>query len=85
MLDYGSIGAIIGHEISHSFDDQGALFDASGRLRNWWTKADFAHFQAAGQNLAAEFDRYHPFPDVAVNGKQTLVKTSQTSPAWAPL
>ena len=72
VLDYGAIGATIGHEISHSFDDQGALFDATGRLRNWWTKEDFAHFEAAGKNLAAEFDRYHPFPDVAVNGKQTL-------------
>lgn len=72
VLDYGSIGAVIGHEISHSFDDQGALFDATGRLRNWWTKEDFAHFEAAGKKLAAEFDRYHPFPDVAVNGKQTL-------------
>jgi putative endopeptidase len=72
VLDYGSIGAVIGHEISHSFDDQGALFDAGGRLRNWWTKEDFAHFEAAGKALAAEFDRYHPFPDVAVNGEQTL-------------
>jgi putative endopeptidase len=72
VLDYGAIGAVIGHEISHSFDDQGALFDASGRLRNWWTKEDFAHFEAAGKKLAAQFDRYHPFPDVAVNGKLTL-------------
>jgi putative endopeptidase len=72
VLDYGSIGAVIGHEISHSFDDQGALFDASGRLKNWWTKADFAHFQQAGKRLAEEFDRYRPFPDVHVNGEQTL-------------
>jgi putative endopeptidase len=72
VLDYGAIGAIIGHEISHSFDDQGALFDASGRLKNWWSKEDFAHFEAAGQRLAAQFDAYHPFPDVHVNGKQTL-------------
>jgi predicted metalloendopeptidase len=72
VLDYGSIGAVIGHEISHSFDDQGALFDASGRLRNWWTKEDLAHFEAAGKNLAAQYDRYRPFPDVAVNGKLTL-------------
>jgi putative endopeptidase len=72
VLDYGSIGAVIGHEISHSFDDQGALFDASGRLKNWWTKADFAHFQEAGKRLAGEFDRYRPFPDVHVNGEQTL-------------
>ena len=45
-MDYGAIGAVIGHEISHSFDDQGALFDATGKLANWWTKEDFAHFQA---------------------------------------
>jgi putative endopeptidase len=72
VLDYGAIGATIGHEISHSFDDQGAQFDAEGRLRNWWTKDDFAHFEAAGRRLAEQFDRYHPFPDVAVNGRQTL-------------
>ncbi|MGB6605846.1 MAG: M13 family metallopeptidase [Steroidobacteraceae bacterium] len=72
VLDYGAIGAVIGHEISHSFDDQGALFDASGRLKNWWTPADFAHFQQAGKRLAAEFDGYRPFPDVHVNGEQTL-------------
>jgi putative endopeptidase len=70
--NYGSMGAIIGHEISHSFDDQGSQFDAEGRLLNWWTKADFDHFQAAGEALAAQFDAYRPFPDLAVNGKQTL-------------
>jgi putative endopeptidase len=70
--NYGSMGAIIGHEISHSFDDQGSQFDAEGRIANWWTKDDFAHFQAAGQGLAAQFDAYRPFPDLAVNGKQTL-------------
>src|SRR5205814_9236751 len=43
VMDYGAAGAIIGHEICHSFDDQGALFDATGRLNNWWTEADFAH------------------------------------------
>jgi predicted metalloendopeptidase len=70
--NYGSMGAIIGHEISHSFDDQGSQFDAEGRMANWWTKSDFDHFQAAGQALAAQFDTYRPFPDLAVNGKQTL-------------
>jgi putative endopeptidase len=70
--NYGSMGAIIGHEISHSFDDQGSQFDAEGRLANWWTKADFEHFTAAGAALAAQFDTYRPFPDLAVNGKQTL-------------
>jgi predicted metalloendopeptidase len=72
VMDYGSIGAVIGHEISHSFDDQGALFDASGKLQNWWTQEDFAHFEAAGQRLIAQFDAYHPFPDISVNGRQTL-------------
>jgi predicted metalloendopeptidase len=71
-MNYGATGATIGHEISHSFDDQGALFDAAGRLRNWWTPEDFAHFSASGEALARQFDAYHPFPDLAVNGKQTL-------------
>jgi len=71
-LNYGGIGTVIGHEISHSFDDQGALFDASGRLNNWWTPADFAHFQADGARLAAQFDAYEPLPGLHVHGKQTL-------------
>jgi len=70
--NYGSIGAVIGHEISHSFDDQGSQFDAQGRLANWWTKEDFDHFKEAGEALAAQFDTYRPFPDLAVNGHQTL-------------
>jgi putative endopeptidase len=70
--NYGSMGAIIGHEISHSFDDQGSQFDAEGRLANWWTKEDLDHFRAAGEALAAQFDMYKPFPDLAVNGHQTL-------------
>jgi len=70
--NYGSMGAIIGHEISHSFDDQGSQFDAEGRMVNWWTKADFDHFKSAGEALAAQFDAYKPFPDLAVNGRQTL-------------
>lgn len=70
--NYGATGATIGHEISHSFDDQGAQFDSQGRLRNWWTPADLAQFQKAGEALADQFDAYKPFPDVAVNGRQTL-------------
>jgi predicted metalloendopeptidase len=72
VMDYGAIGATIGHEISHSFDDQGALFDAHGRLKNWWQPDDFEHFRASGARLAAQFDGYKPFADLAVNGKQTL-------------
>jgi predicted metalloendopeptidase len=71
-LNFGATGATIGHEISHSFDDEGSQFDAQGRLENWWTPADFAHFKAASAKLVAEFDSYRPFPDLAVNGQQTL-------------
>jgi len=69
---YGAIGAVIGHEISHTFDTQGSAFDSTGRLRNWWKPADLAHFKAATAGLAAQYDAYKPFPDLAVNGKQTL-------------
>jgi putative endopeptidase len=71
-MDYGATGATIGHEISHSFDDQGALFDASGRLFNWWTKDDFAHFEESSAQLVRQYDGYRPFPDLAVNGKLTV-------------
>ena len=71
-VNYGAIGSIIGHEISHSFDDQGSQFDAQGRLRDWWTKADMEHFKAASSKLVAQFSAYKPFPDLAVNGQLTL-------------
>ena len=71
-MDYGAIGAIIGHEVSHSFDDSGALFDAAGRFRNWWTDEDKAHFDASSAQLVRQYDAYRPFPDLAVNGKLTL-------------
>jgi predicted metalloendopeptidase len=71
-LDYGAMGATIGHEVSHSFDNAGALFDSHGRLRNWWTAEDFKHFKASSAQLAAQYDAYRPFPDLAINGKQTL-------------
>jgi predicted metalloendopeptidase len=71
-MDYGSAGATIGHEVSHSFDDQGALFDAEGKVDNWWTPEDLAHFQASAEALVKQFDGYRPFPDLAVNGRQTV-------------
>jgi len=71
-VKYASIGATIGHEISHSFDDEGALFDASGRFANWWTPADAEHFRAAGARLVSQYDAYRPFPDLALNGQLTL-------------
>lgn len=73
-FNYGAIGAVIGHEISHTFDSEGAAFDAEGRLRNWWTEADLAHFNAATARLVAQYDSYKPFPDLSVNGKQTLAE-----------
>jgi putative endopeptidase len=70
--NFGAMGATIGHEISHSFDDQGSQFDAQGRLTNWWTPQDLDHFKAAGEALAAQYDAYRPFPDLAINGHQVL-------------
>jgi predicted metalloendopeptidase len=71
-FNYGAIGAVIGHEISHSFDNNGALFDARGALRNWWTPADFSRFQKAGDALASQYDAYEALPGLHVNGKLTL-------------
>jgi predicted metalloendopeptidase len=71
-FNYGAIGATIGHEISHSFDTGGALFDASGAMRNWWTPADFKNFQAQADALAKQFDAYEALPGLHVNGKLTL-------------
>jgi len=71
-FNYGAIGSVIGHEVSHTFDAEGAAFDAKGALRNWWTPADLAHFEASTQKLVEQYDTYRPFPDLAVNGKQTV-------------
>jgi putative endopeptidase len=70
--NYGAIGSIIGHEISHTFDSEGAAFDSKGQVRNWWTDADMAHFNEVASKLAAQYDTYKPFPDLSVNGRQTL-------------
>lgn len=70
--NYGAIGTIMGHEISHTFDSEGAAFDSQGRVRDWWTPADFAHFDAATSALARQFDGYEPLPGLHVNGRQTL-------------
>ncbi len=71
-FNYGAIGAVIGHEISHSFDNNGAAFDSTGKLRNWWTAADLAKFSQSGKALAAQYDQYEPFPGLHVNGTLTL-------------
>jgi putative endopeptidase len=73
-FNYGAIGSVIGHEVSHTFDTEGAAFDSKGKVRNWWTPADLAHFEASTQKLAEQYDTYRPFPDLTVNGKQTLAE-----------
>jgi predicted metalloendopeptidase len=71
-FNYGAVGAVIGHEISHSFDNQGAAFDATGALRNWWTDQDLKRFDAAGKMLADEFSAYEPYPGLHIKGELTL-------------
>jgi putative endopeptidase len=73
-VNYGAIGSVIGHEISHTFDTEGSTFDSKGSLRNWWTPEDLKHFEASTEQLAAQYDQYKPFPDLAINGKQTLAE-----------
>ncbi|MEM7457758.1 MAG: M13 family metallopeptidase, partial [Planctomycetota bacterium] len=71
-LNYGGIGAVIGHEISHAFDDQGSKSDGDGNLNNWWTDADREAFDELGGRLSAQFDEYEPLPGKFVNGNFTL-------------
>ncbi|HEV8332311.1 MAG TPA: M13 family metallopeptidase [Steroidobacteraceae bacterium] len=71
-VNYGAIGVVIGHEISHGFDDQGAQFDAQGRLKNWWTDADLKKFQERGQCVVKQFENYFIEPGVHHNGKLVL-------------
>ncbi len=73
-VNYGAIGSVIGHEISHTFDSEGSAFDAKGSLRNWWTSADLEHFKAATAKLVVQYNNYRPFPDLALNGQQTLAE-----------
>jgi len=70
--NYGAIGAVIGHEISHSFDDAGAAFDRTGLMRDWWTDADLAVFQRNGKALSDQYDLYEALPGLHVNGNLTL-------------
>jgi putative endopeptidase len=70
--NYGAIGATIGHEMSHGFDDQGRQRDASGALRDWWTPQDAQRYNAEAAKLVAQFDAYEPQPGIHINGAQTL-------------
>ena len=71
-VNYGAIGAVIGHEISHGFDDQGSQFDGDGKLRNWWTDADRKAFEAITSRLDAQYSAYEPLPGTHLNGKLTM-------------
>ena len=72
VVNYGAIGSVIGHEISHTFDAEGSAFDSKGRVRNWWKPEDHAHFEEQAEKLEKQYDAYEPFPGVHVNGKQTI-------------
>lgn len=71
-VNYGGIGAVIGHEISHAFDDQGRKYDGTGNLRDWWTPQDVARFTARTTALAAQYSAYEPLPGEHINGELTL-------------
>ena len=71
-LNYGGIGAVIGHEISHAFDDQGSQYDGDGNLNNWWTEDDEKTFKELTEKLIAQYGEYQPLPGKNVNGKFTL-------------
>ena len=71
-VNFGGIGAVIGHEISHGFDDKGSLYDGEGNMKNWWTDQDRAQFESRTDRLAAQYDAYEPLDSVFVNGKFTM-------------
>jgi len=71
-VNYGGIGAVIGHEMGHGFDDQGSKYDADGNLRNWWSEKDLAEFRKRGANLVEQYAGYKVFDDLNVNGELTL-------------
>lgn len=71
-INFGGIGAVIGHEISHGFDDQGSRFDSDGNMKNWWTDTDNKKFKERNKALIDQFNAYEPLPGVFVNGEFTL-------------
>ena len=71
-VNYGGIGAVIGHEIGHGFDDEGSTFDGDGVLRNWWTSQDLTAFKAKTNALVEQYNSFKPFPDLHLNGTFTL-------------
>jgi putative endopeptidase len=75
-VNYGGMGAVIGHEMTHGFDDRGRQYDADGNLRDWWTPEDGARFQARARLVERQFSGYVAVDSTRVNGKLTLGRTS---------
>ncbi|MFM8533374.1 MAG: M13-type metalloendopeptidase [Acidimicrobiia bacterium] len=71
-INYGAIGAVIGHEISHGFDDQGRKSDGDGNLRDWWTAEDARRFEERAARLGAQYESYNPLPGMKINGRLTM-------------
>ena len=71
-VNYGGIGAVIGHEITHGFDDQGRKSDGDGRLRDWWTPADAARFKVQADRLGAQYEAFEPLPGMRINGQVSM-------------
>lgn len=71
-VNYGAIGAVIGHEIGHGFDDQGSKYDGHGRLQSWWTEEDRSRFEALGDRLVNQYEEFEPLPGQRINGRLTL-------------
>jgi predicted metalloendopeptidase len=71
-VNFGAIGAVIGHEITHHFDDRGRRFDAHGNLADWWVQEDDAAYRARAAKLAQQYSEYKPLPGESINGLQTL-------------
>jgi putative endopeptidase len=71
-VNYGAIGAVIGHEITHGFDDQGRRYDAEGNLADWWTPEDAAQFRERAQKVVDQYNGYMALPQLAVNGQLSL-------------
>jgi putative endopeptidase len=71
-VNYGAIGMVIGHEMTHGFDDQGCQYDAEGNLKNWWTEADTKAYESRQDLVIKQYDAYRPLPDLPINGKLTL-------------
>ena len=80
-VNYGAIGAIIGHEISHGFDDEGSQFDGTGNLRVWWTPADRERFEAKTKALVAQYSAFSPLPGYTSTASSRSARTSPTTPA----